>query len=108
MRKTLLVKGRSQCWSFPKGKIEEHLLESSEEAACREVMEETGVDISDLIDADIYLVGCRLQDSTVRLLHFRRKMAELERSCTLSKWGSLLLGVFKVVFVVFPSILSIF
>ena len=78
MRKTLLVKGRSQCWSFPKGKIEEYLLESSEEAACGEVMEETGVDIRDLIDADNYLVGCRLQDSTVRLLHFRRKKAELE------------------------------
>ena len=66
MNKILLVKGFSSkaSWTFPKGKINEG--EEYHECAVREVLEETGFDISPLIDKDQYLERV-INDQTIRL-----------------------------------------
>ena len=53
--KVLLVKGygNKASWTFPKGKINEG--EEEQNCAVREVLEETGYDISQLINKDVYL-----------------------------------------------------
>ncbi|KAL3289278.1 hypothetical protein HHI36_003708 [Cryptolaemus montrouzieri] len=48
----LIIQGYAGNWSFPRGKIESG--ENSEECAVREVFEEVGLDISDLIKSDGY------------------------------------------------------
>lgn len=51
----LLVQGYGSktSWGFPKGKVNES--EEPHQCAVREVLEETGFDISDLIDPELYL-----------------------------------------------------
>ena len=53
--KVLLVKGygHKASWTFPKGKVNEE--EEEHNCAVREVLEETGYDISQLINQDVYL-----------------------------------------------------
>lgn len=54
----------SKTWSFPRGKISH--LEAKWEAACREVKEETGLDIETLIDKNNYLERS-VQGKSIRL-----------------------------------------
>ncbi|KAI8056798.1 Dcp2, box A domain-containing protein [Syncephalis plumigaleata] len=63
--KCLLVKGWTSKagWGFPRGKINKD--ESYASCAAREVMEETGFDLSPLIDEEIYL------ERTIREQHIR-------------------------------------
>ncbi|ODV93690.1 hypothetical protein PACTADRAFT_46118, partial [Pachysolen tannophilus NRRL Y-2460] len=52
--KVLLVKGtESNSWGFPRGKISKE--EKDVDCAIREILEETGFDISDYIDEDEYI-----------------------------------------------------
>jgi len=64
--KALLVQGfwAKSSWGFPKGKVNED--EPAHLCAAREVMEETGFDISDLMHEDDYIESV-INDQTVRL-----------------------------------------
>lgn len=66
MRNVLLVQGfwAKASWGFPKGKIIEE--ESEARCAIREVLEETGYDISDKLVDDQYL-QININDQTIRL-----------------------------------------
>lgn len=66
MRNVLLVQGfwAKASWGFPKGKVVEE--ESEAHCAQREVLEETGYDISDKIKDDQYL-EIQINDQTIRL-----------------------------------------
>lgn len=66
MRNVLLVQGfwAKASWGFPKGKVVEE--ESEAHCACREVLEETGYDISDKLVEDQYL-EIQINDQTIRL-----------------------------------------
>ena len=66
MNKILLVKGfgSKATWTFPKGKLNEN--EEYDTCAAREVFEETGFDITALMDKDIYLERV-VNNQTVRL-----------------------------------------
>ena len=52
LTKVLMVKGykKDASWGFPRGKLSKG--ETASECAAREVMEETGIDISDFVDDD--------------------------------------------------------
>jgi len=66
MDKVLLVQGfwAKASWGFPKGKVNED--EPPSQCAVREVMEETGFDISDYLEEDEWL-EMNINDHTVRL-----------------------------------------
>jgi 8-oxo-dGTP pyrophosphatase MutT (NUDIX family) len=66
MRNVLLVQGfwAKASWGFPKGKILEE--ESEANCAIREVLEETGFDITDRLDEDRYL-QINVNDKVLRL-----------------------------------------
>lgn len=66
MRNVLLVQGfwAKASWGFPKGKVVEE--ESEKHCAVREVLEETGYDISDKLKEDQYL-EIQINDQTIRL-----------------------------------------
>jgi len=66
MNKILLVKGfgSKATWTFPKGKLNEN--EEYDTCAAREVFEETGFDISALMDKEVYLERV-VNSQTVRL-----------------------------------------
>lgn len=66
MRYVLLVQGfwAKASWGFPKGKVIEE--ETEEKCAIREVLEETGYDISDKLAVDEYL-QININDQTIRL-----------------------------------------
>ncbi|ATY70232.1 mRNA decapping enzyme 2-like protein [Tomelloso virus] len=74
--KILLVQAlKSNRWSFPKGKIEDCDLDQMS-CACREVYEETSLDIRKYINADDY---CELvKDSQIQRLYFIRDAIPLE------------------------------
>lgn len=64
LTKVVLVQGFRNHWGFPKGKVNE-----AEEPVCcaiREVFEETGYDISSLVDKDNYIES-RVMERTDRL-----------------------------------------
>merc|ERR550519_2577592 len=64
--KVLLVQGfwAKASWGFPKGKVNEE--EPAHLCAAREVMEETGFDISDIMSEEDYIESV-INDQTVRL-----------------------------------------
>lgn len=66
MRYVLLVQGfwAKASWGFPKGKVVEE--ESEMKCAIREVLEETGFDITNLIKSDQYL-QISINEQTIRL-----------------------------------------
>lgn len=66
MTKVLLVQSywAKNSWGFPKGKVNEG--EDSLHCAIREVLEETGFDISNLIDKDDY-IDSSINDQKIRL-----------------------------------------
>lgn len=66
MKNVLLVQGfwAKASWGFPKGKVVEE--ESEAHCAQREVLEETGYDISDKLKEDQYL-EIQINDQTIRL-----------------------------------------
>ncbi|KAJ8687704.1 hypothetical protein QAD02_023498 [Eretmocerus hayati] len=66
LTKVLLVQSywAKSSWGFPKGKINEN--EDPSHCAVREVLEETGFDISNLIDKNDYIES-QINDQTVRL-----------------------------------------
>ncbi|EDO07922.1 mRNA decapping domain containing protein [Babesia bovis T2Bo] len=63
--KVLLVQGyQNNRWTFPRGKIDEGELDSS--CAVREILEEVGIDVSGLINPDIY-VESEIEGRNVKL-----------------------------------------
>ena len=66
LRYVLLVQGfwAKASWGFPKGKVVEE--ESEAQCAIREVLEETGYDISPIVKHDQYL-EISINDQTIRL-----------------------------------------
>ncbi|KZT44377.1 DCP2-domain-containing protein [Sistotremastrum suecicum HHB10207 ss-3] len=70
MDKCVLVKGwkASSGWGFPKGKINQNEKES--DCAIREVLEETGCDVSDYVNEDEYIhTVVREQSITLFIVH---------------------------------------
>ncbi len=69
MRKCLLVKGyqKGSGWGFPKGKLS--LNETDEECAIREVLEETGYDISEkLVQKDFIKLNIGIQETKLFII----------------------------------------
>lgn len=69
MRKCLLVKGfqKSSGWGFPKGKLSHN--ETDEECAIREVLEETGYDISEkLLHEDFIKLKIGIQETKLFII----------------------------------------